>query len=83
MTLPQVPGGDSALAKPRDEPELLIRVVRTDSSFPAVQARVDDAVEPLGIRFFQGLLVAVAISAFLWGALAALGYGVYVIVTTI
>jgi hypothetical protein len=83
MTLPKVPGGDSALAKPRDEPELLIRVATTESSFPAVQARVDDAVEPPGIRFFQGLLVALAISAFLWGALAALGYGAYVFVTTI
>ena len=83
MTLPKVPAGVSVPAKPRDEPDLLFRVVRTESSFPAGEARMDDAVEPLGMRFFQGLRVALAISAFLWGALAALGYGAYRFVTTI
>jgi hypothetical protein len=83
MTLPKVPAGDSAPAKPRDEPDLLFRIARTESSFPAGEARMDDAVEPLGIRFFQGLLVALAISALLWGALAALAYGAYMFVTTI
>ena len=47
------------------------------------QPFLDDDVEPECIRFFHGLLVAIAISAFLWGALAGVTYAVYVVITTI
>jgi hypothetical protein len=48
-----------------------------------VQTLLDDSVEPEAFRFFQGLLIALAISALLWAALAALGYGAYVLITTV
>jgi len=41
---------------------------------------LDDAGEPEALRFFHGLLVAVVISLFLWGVLAALGFGAYVLI---
>jgi hypothetical protein len=93
MSVPKIPAGDGAHAKLRDEPELLIRIARADSSFATgamTHARVENAqalrygaVEPEAFRFFHGLLVALAISAFLWVVLAALGYGVYVLVTMV
>jgi hypothetical protein len=48
-----------------------------------VQAFLDEAVEPEAFRFFRGLVLALAVSAFLWGVLAVLGYGAYVLVTTV
>ena len=47
------------------------------------QRLVVDAVEPGGVSFFHGLLIALAISLVLWGALAALGFGAYVLVTAV
>ncbi len=41
----------------------------------------DDAVEPEPFRFVHGLIVGLAISAFLWAMLAALGYAAYMLVT--
>ena len=41
---------------------------------------LDDAGEPEALRFFHGLLVAFVISLFLWGVLAALGFGAYVLI---
>jgi hypothetical protein len=92
MSVPKIPAGDGA--KLRGEPESLFRIASVDSSFPTgamtharsvenAQTLLDSAVEPEAFRFFHGLLVALAISAFLWGVLAALGYGAYVLITMV
>jgi len=43
-------------------------------------ACLDEAGELEGLHFFHGLLVAFVISLFLWGVLAALGFGAYVLI---
>jgi hypothetical protein len=47
------------------------------------QTSVDDVVVNEAFRFVHGLLVGLAISASLWGMLAALGYAAYLLVTTV
>jgi hypothetical protein len=56
------------------------RVMTHARTIESVQASLDEAVEPEAFRFFRGLLLALVVSAFLWGVLAVLGYGVYVLV---
>ena len=50
-------------------------------SSESLQRFLDDSLEHEHIRFFSGLLVGLGVSALLWAALAAIGYGMYLLIT--
>jgi hypothetical protein len=54
-----------------------VRVVRKAAPFPA------DRLEHEYARFISGLLLALAVSALLWTALAAVACGAYLLLTAV
>jgi hypothetical protein len=76
VSVPRISPGDT-------ERILLFRIAdaeRRGSRIQNLQPFPVDSPEYEHIRFFHGLLLGLAISAVLWAALAAVGYGTYLLI---
>jgi hypothetical protein len=48
-----------------------------------MQLLLDESVEPEHIRFVRGLFLALVVSTLEWAALAAVGYGAYLLIIAV